>query len=365
MIASPKVETVRNEGPVPDERRASPQVKAFHPGLVAQWDEFVISHPQGTLFHLTAWKRALEGTLPFQASYFYAERDGRITGVAPLFLVSNWVVGRCLISVPLAAYGGICAEDAESENLLRNHVQQVAAEQQVDFLELRNRSGGLLPGFHSNSLYSTFRCPLSPDPQEILKRLPRDTRYMIRKAEKAGLKARNGLDQLEVFYPLFAESYRRLGTPVFPKALLENLVSEFPGQVDLLVVYAGERPVSGVFSFFYRDIVLPYYAGASSEAGSLAANNFMYAALMKQAGAAGYRTFDFGRSKKGTGSHAFKMQWNMDVESLDYQVHLVRRKTVPNFSPLNPKFQVAAQVWKRLPFWLTLRMGPRVVRWFP
>ena len=42
------------------------------------------------------------------------ERAGKITGVLPLFLVSNWIVGRCLISTPFADYGGICAEDEES-----------------------------------------------------------------------------------------------------------------------------------------------------------------------------------------------------------------------------------------------------------
>src|SRR5712692_3021739 len=173
------------------------------------------------------------------------------------------------------------------------------------------------------------------------------------------------MDQLDQFYRLFALSMRRLGTPVFPRALFKNLAQEFPEQTELSLVYAGSQPVAGVFSFFFRDTILPYYAGAAPEAPALAANNFMYWQLMKRAIECGLRVFDFGRSKQGSGAFAFKSQWNMKVEPLDYQVFLVRRKTVPNFSPMNLKFELAIRLWKRMPFWLTTRVGPRVVRWFP
>jgi len=33
---------------------------------------------------------------------------------------------------------------------------------------------------------------------------------------------------------------RRLGTPAFPKALFENLIREFSGEVDVTVVYSGD-----------------------------------------------------------------------------------------------------------------------------
>jgi hypothetical protein len=91
----------------------------------------------------------------------------------------------------------------------------------------------------------------------------------------------------------------------------------------------------------------------------------MYWELMKWAAEQGFRMFDFGRSKKGTGSFAFKSQWNMDVQPLDYQVLLVKRKTVPNFSPVNPKFEMAIRIWKKLPLSLTKLLGPAVVRLIP
>jgi FemAB-related protein (PEP-CTERM system-associated) len=340
-------------------------IRPFTPDVAEHWDRFVLGQPGGTLFHLIPWMRAIEKTFGYQPSYVYAERGGQITGVAPVFFVSNWIVGKCLISTPYAVYGGVCASDDESEHALLDHLKSLAHSQETDYLELRFRQHEMLPGFAANPLYFAFTAPLFPDHEANLKRLPKDTRYMIRKAAKAGLRAQRGLEQLGDFYHLFAQSLKRLGTPAFPRALFENLINEFAGNVDLLLIYAGLKAVSGVFSFRFRDTILPYYAGAGPEASPLAANNFMYSELMKNSAEEGLSFFDFGRSKKGTGAYAFKTQWNMNIEQLTYQVHLVRRKELPNFSPLNPKFELATRVWKKIPLPITTWLGPRVVRWFP
>jgi FemAB-related protein (PEP-CTERM system-associated) len=330
-----------------------------------RWDHFVLEHPAGTFFHQIAWKRVLEKTFGHQAQYICGERDGRIVAVAPVFMVSNWVVGRCLVSSPLASYGGICAEDSEAENAVLEFIKRQAQEQHVDYLELRNPAGGTLPEFVPNPRYSSFSLSLSNDPEAVLKSLPKDIRYMIRKAEKADLHVRRGPELLDEFYKLFAINMRRLGTPVFPRALFVNLLEEFEKQIDVLVVYAGSEPVASAVSFLFRDTMHPYYIGGLPVARDLAANNFLWWELIKFASQSGMTTFDFGRSKKGTGAYAFKKKWNPKITDLDYQVFLVKRKTAPNFSPANPKFELATRVWSRLPLWLTNRLGPRVVCWFP
>jgi len=361
----------------PDLRTLPPPVSVARPvpgpvrvgALGAQeeqaWDRFVLAQPNSSFFQLTGWKRVLEQTFPYKPRYLYAHRDGRISGVLPLFHVSNWIVGSALISVPLGVYGGICAEDEESETALRKAAQDMAVGEGVDYLELRNRNGHLYAGFHHNPLYTTFSGPLPDDPGLISKRLPKDTRYMIRRAQRNNLVLRRGIEQLGTFYTLFAQNMKRHGTPVFPRALFDHFAREFPGQTDLLIAYKEDRPVIGVFSFIYRDTMLPYYAGVSPDAPALAAANLLYFELMKDSVRLGLRQFDFGRSKTGTGAFAFKQQWNMVAEPLNYQVHLVKRTTVPNFSPVNPKFALATRVWQRLPLWVACWAGPRVVRWFP
>src|SRR5260370_10674317 len=93
-------------------------------------------------------------------------------------MVSNWMVGRCLVSSPLASYGGICAEDLEAEKAVLEFLKRLAQEQQVDYLELRNPVGGTLPGFVPNPRYSSFSMALSKDLDDGLKGVPKHIRYM-------------------------------------------------------------------------------------------------------------------------------------------------------------------------------------------
>ncbi|MBZ5695432.1 MAG: FemAB family PEP-CTERM system-associated protein [Acidobacteriia bacterium] len=342
-----------------------PEIAPFNEGVVGQWDSFVQAHPKGTFFHQAGWKRVMEKTYGYRAYYFYTHRAGQITGIAPAFLISNWITGRCLISIPFAVYGGICAVDAESERKLLGHLEQLARDLRVEYLELRNRNGGLMPGYHANPRYATFTVPVVAETKAMYDGFPKDIRYMIRKGEKAGLKARGGFDQLDSFYRLMTINLRRLGTPTFPRALFENLIREYPGQVDLTLVYAENQPVAGGMSFFFRDWMQPYYIGSMEEAKTLAANNFLWWELIKIASERGLRTFDFGRSKKESGNYAFKAKWNPRIEPLDYQVRLVGRNDVPNFNPTNSKFELAMNLWKKVPLGLTRAIGPRLVRWFP
>ena len=65
-------------------------------------------------------------------------------------------------------------------------------------------------------------------------------------------------------------------------------------------------------SFYFRDEVLPYYAGDTRGARDLAANDFKYWELMRRACERGMRVFDYGRSKRGTGSFDFKKNWGFE-----------------------------------------------------
>jgi lipid II:glycine glycyltransferase (peptidoglycan interpeptide bridge formation enzyme) len=75
--------------------------------------------------------------------------------------------------------------------------------------------------------------------------------------------------------------------------------------------------------------VLPYYAGDAVAARELAANDFKYWELMRDAAQRGYRVFDYGRSKRGTGSFDFKKNWGFEPQPLHYEYLLVRGRACP------------------------------------
>ena len=79
-------------------------------------------------------------------------------------------------------------------------------------------------------------------------------------------------------------------------------------------------PVSSVLSFYFRDEVLPYYAGDHERARALAANDFKYWDLMRRAVERGVRVFDYGRSKRGTGSFDFKKNWGFEADAAQLRI---------------------------------------------
>lgn len=365
MMGTPEASALPALATVPMDSARPFAIRPFEETIAKEWDRFVLSHPEAAFFHQSAWKRVMEKTYGYAARYFYAECEGRIVGIAPAFLISNWVMGRCLISLPFAVYGGVCAENEEIRQALTEHLERFAEMDRVEYLELRDRKGDVLPGYHANPRYATFTMPLQADTEALYNALPKDIRYMVRKGEKAGLTVRRGFDQLEAFYALMTLNLRRLGTPTFPRKLFESLAREYPGQVELLLVYSNGIPFAGGMIFLFRGSAQPYYVGAREDAKAVAANDFLWWQMIKYAAETGCTEFDFGRSKLHSGNYDFKRKWKPHIENLAYQVRLVQRKTVPNFSPTNAKFELATNIWKRLPLGITRVLGPRVVRWFP
>ena len=329
-----------------------------------EWDAFVRSTPGGSPFHLVAWKQAVEASFGHRPHYLMAIGAHGIEGVLPLFEVRGLLGGRGLISVPYGVYGGICARSAESRQLLLDHAGQLAHEVGASYVELRHRAGQELD-LPTKSLYVTFARPITADEEENLMAIPRKQRRMTRQGAKHGLRGELGMQHLEAFYEVYAHSVHALGSPVFPRRLFTAIAQEFGKECELLTIWKDGRVLAGVLTLLYEDQALPYYGGALREAFPYAINDFMYWELVCHVARAGYRVFDFGRSREGTGPYNFKRHWGFEPQPLPYQYLLLNGATIPNVSPANPKMRLAVEAWKRAPFALTRRLGPALTRYLP
>ena len=356
--------SVRANGATPKPDKSAVVVRELERGEEGGWDRFVVSSESGTFFHLAGWQRVVERVLGHRSIALIASQQDRITGVFPVSFVRSRIFGDCLVSSPLAVYGGICAADEASYFGLLTAAGQLARRLNVKYLEMRNATEPYRTDLPGRDLYVTFTQDLAPGPDKLLQALPRDTRYTIRKSMKAGLDWTENL-RIEQFYEIYARSVHRLGTPVFPKPLFSALKEEFPKDCRLFGVRKGKTAIAGVLCFYYKDQVLPYYGGALSEFNKDAPSSFMYWNLIVQSCREGYRLFDFGRSKRGTGSFKFKSSWSMEMRNLPYRYHLVNAKAVPQMSSVDHKFQLPVYVWKHLPFSWTKLLGPMVIRRIP
>ena len=324
------------------------ETRELSEGEEAECDRFVMSSPSGTFFHLSGWQRIVREILGHRCFCLVARRENRITGVFPIGWVRNRIFGDCMVSLPLAVYGGICADDQDSYFGLLQAGSELADRLGVKYLEMRNRTEPFptsLPGQRSV-------CDLYPGSVARAREAAAGVAagYALCRAEvaKGGPGVDRGSQPDEEFYEIYAQSVHRLGTPVFSRELFTRIRSEFPKQARLFGVRKGKTAIAGVLCFYFRDQVLPYYGGALAEYYKDSPNNFMYWNLMAQSCKEGFRQFDFGRSKRGTGSFHFKSAWSMKVTELPYRYHLVRAKEVPHLSPVDKKFQLPVAAWKRI-----------------
>jgi FemAB-related protein (PEP-CTERM system-associated) len=324
------------------------------------WDEFVRSHSNGSPFHLMGWQAMIRDTFGHQPLHLAAQTPvGKIMGVLPLFFVRSRIFGRLLISTPQAAYGGILANSEETSQMLFQRAAEIAKELNVEFLELRSFQNAV----SGNSLlrkdiYVTFRTNLHHDPEANMLAIPRKTRAEVREGIRHELEFKTDVIGPAEFFDVYSQSVRQLGTPVFPKQLFVNGMQQFGSDCKIFSVHLKGKVVAAVWTLFYKDEVVPYFGGSIREYNRFAVNNFMYWMLIKYGSEHGYRVFDFGRSKKGTGSFDFKRRWGMTMTDLPYEYLLVRQRAMPDTSPLNPKFSRAIRMWQRLPLPVTQLFGP-------
>ena len=338
-------------------------VRELGSGNYDQWDRFVEKQAEATFFHRAAWKDVIEKSFGHRAYYMCAEKEGRIEAVLPLARIKSAFFGDALISTPFCVYGGIVASGKAAHNALEAEACSLADRLGVDYLEMRYRHA-VNPEWPTKFLYSTFRKDLDSDTTANFSAIPKKQRAMVRKGISAGLQATPGCST-EVFYRAYSESVRNLGTPVFPKKYFDILRTTFGKHCELLAVTTeDDRLVAGVLSFYFRDEVLPYYGGGTKLARSVKGNDFMYWDLMQRACERGIKVFDYGRSKKNTGSYHFKKHWGFTPEQLHYEYYLVRSRSLPDLSPNNPKYRAFIGIWKRLPLPLATLIGPYFARYF-
>lgn len=304
----------------------------------------------------------MERAFGHRTHFLYAVSNGEIQGILPLAQVKSWLFGHSLCSLPFCVYGGIAAKTEAARAQLDRAAQQLARTLNVDHLEYRSVQATHRDWAHKD-LYVTFRKEIFLDHEQNMLAIPRKQRAMVRKGIKAGL--RGEIDaNVDRFFTLFSDNVHRHGTPTLSKRYFNLLTEVFGDDCEILTVIGQNgEPLSSVLTFYFRDEVLPYYAGDHIAGREMAANDFKYWDLMRRASERGCKLFDYGRSKIGTGPYHFKKNWGFESMPLQYEYQLHGAKSVPDQNPLNPKYRLFIKAWQTMPLALANRLGPHIVKY--
>ncbi|WP_079638764.1 FemAB family XrtA/PEP-CTERM system-associated protein [Sphingopyxis flava] len=341
-------------------------VSAAPLGDAAAWDAYVAQHCGASPFHSRLWCEAISHATGHRC-HLVTSRDaaGALTGLLPLHHVRSRIFGEALVASGFAVGGGILADDPAVARMLAEGAADIAKSLGVPSVELR---GAPLPGgadwYREEGVYAGFARDLAGDDEAELLAIPRKQRAEVRKALAGNLRVTSGRDGAERrdHYRVYAESVRNLGTPVFPRALFDDVLDAFGDDAEILTVRDGDRPVASVLSLYWRGAVMPYWGGGTFEARRLRANELMYFALMRRARERGCTRFDFGRSKLGTGPFAYKKNWGFEPEPLVYARWLAPGERPRDTNPNSARYRLQVDLWKKLPLWAANRLGPLIAR---
>jgi len=339
---------------------ATVSVRPLRDGDEEIWDQFVAKSDRGTFFHRVGWREIFKNTFKLDPRYLIAERGQSVVGVLPLVYQRSFLFGNALVSSPFCVEGGPLATDDAAVAALTAAAAAIRESTGAPYIEFRCPHPAHGSWTSRKDLYATFSGPIGADDNANLLSIPRKQRAVVRKTLESELSSETD-SCVDRFFAVYSESVRNLGTPIFPKRYFSELKRVFGQDCDIVVVMDEGRAISAVLNFYHRDTVLPYYGGGTSGARRNGANDFLYWEVIRRAAARGYRRFDFGRSKAGTGAFAFKKNWGFEPNWLEYSYYLPGGVALPDKNPLNPKYALLIAAWKRLPLFIANFIGPFLV----
>ncbi|WP_019053766.1 FemAB family XrtA/PEP-CTERM system-associated protein [Sphingobium xenophagum] len=342
------------------------QARLTDAACVAELDAWVCAHPDSTPFQRPAWIMGVEAGTGQKAKMLVARRaGGDIVGVLPLTYIRSALFGRALVGSGFAVDGGLLTTHRRAGSALADAAWTLAEQLGCSTLELR---GGEAPDGavwqEKADAYLGFSRPLAADDEAELKAVPKRHRAEIRKGLGNDLTFECGRDKRlrDIHYRLYAHSVHNLGTPVFPRGLFDAMLDHMGKDADIAIVSKDGKPLSAVISLYHHGACMPYWHGAAEGARATRSNEVLYFLLMRQSRERGLTTFDFGRSKVGTGPAAWKKTWGFAGEPLGYYLRTAPGKETRDVNPLSPQYRRKVELWKKLPEAIATLIGPHIAR---
>ncbi|MGE3509280.1 MAG: FemAB family XrtA/PEP-CTERM system-associated protein [Vicinamibacterales bacterium] len=341
-------------------------IRPCQAGDEAAWTAFVEQSPAAHAYHQWKWAEVIAfglGQRPCPLISFDAA--GAVDGVLPLVRLTSRIFGDFIVSLPYLNYGGACAASPDVERQLVAAAVEMARAKGVQHLELRLVAPDGF-GLKVKSSKMAMRLKLPADADALWKALGAKLRNQVNRPIKEGMTATfGGLDELDAFYQVFSINMRDMGTPVYSRRFFAEILRAFPDSSRICTVYHQGEPLAAGFLVGFRGTLEIPWASSLKKANRLAPNMLLYWSVLKHACESGYRVFDFGRSSPDAGTYRFKEQWGAIPVPLYWHYWLANDGAVPEINPANPKYQMAINLWKRLPVTVTRLIGPAIVRNIP
>jgi hypothetical protein len=290
-----------------------------------RWKELVERHPRASVFHMPAWIEALRRTYGYMpVAYTTAPPGVALADGIVLSRVYSHITGRRMVSLPFSDHCEPLVDCPEDLQRLLDSLQGDCRQEGCRYLEIRPRTtfvllpAALVPGerFYLHSIH------LEPGPASVFSSFHKDSvQRKIRRAERERLTCDTGRGDplLATFYELVLRTRRRQKLPPQPRAWFRNLVDCLGDNVTIRVASKDGRPIAGVMTLTFRDVVVYKYGCSDERFHHLGGMQFLLWNAIRDAIESRVREFDLGRSNlQHGGLIRFKDQWAATRSELTY-----------------------------------------------
>ena len=334
-----------------------------------RWDDFIKAHPNGTPFHLTSWMKTIHETYSFKPIlYVFTDKDCKMLGVLPCFLLKGLFSGTRIISNPFSDYCGPLFQDNNMENELFEKIIK-DNDSRVKHIEIRNS----LPDYlncKGINYYKHHIIELDSDPANIFNKFNKKTiQYSIRKAERAGVRIieENSIHGIEEFYRLNKLTRKKHGIPCQPKQfyynLYKNMISRGVASI-ILAIYDSKAIAAGIFLKSNDTVFYKYNVSDPEFLINKVPNHLLTWNAIQQAIDKGCKKFDFGRTSiNNKGLIRYKEMWGAKAFDLSYSYY-PHGSGVSETKEDGFTYRMLTSAWRILPDILAENLGPRIFKHF-
>lgn len=341
-----------------------------------KWDAYVrqasvrqvsVGLPQ----HLAGWQTVLRNTYSYETRYLIAQREaGTISGVLPLFVIRSPLLGTTLTTLP----GGLCADDPETANALLAQAQTITRAVGAKRLVLHDSREAWSDAFNTTCDHEDWVMDLRGGEQAVSAALDRNIRRQIRMAQRNELTAvvdRTG-EKLDDFYTVMSRFTHQVGTPIFARKFLAEVIGAFPDGFNIVMVYQGEQPIGGYFQLELGKTNYGTWGATLHEFLELRPVYLAYWTIIANSIERGFETLDMGRSPVGSNASTYKSQWATHSQPIYQQTWTPGAQagaqsdvSVARQAQSDERFQTFRRIWPRLPLPVTQFVGPLLRRQIP
>lgn len=341
------------------------EIKTCMEEMQPKWDAFVSDYAGGSIFHMFGWKQIFERAYGNECIYLMAEEGDSTVGILPMVFKKSRFFGRFLVSLPYFDHVGICCEREDVREKLFLQAQEIARERKAEYIELRHDRDDDLPLPTKQSKVSMM-LELPPNSEQLWSSFKAKVRNQVRKAEKEGLSARGGGEELlDDFFEIYATNMRDLGSPSHRIEFFRYICATYPQAIRIFSVTLGEETLASGFTIASKDTLTIPWASALRKHNSKCPSMLLYWNILKYACESRFSCFSFGRSTPDEGTYKFKKQWGAKPKPLYWQYWFSNGCKMPELNTSNSKYELPIRIWKSMPVAVTKRLGPKLIQNLP